>query len=156
MRRPRGFTLIELMVYLAVVGIVTAAATPILVAAVADRRLGESLADDALALRRAADAIERDLRCATQVRTGDGRLTLRREDADVSWSVEGGVLRRRGPDGEREFARRAASFDVGEDVARGGARGVSYSLTLRPRSEGASRRARISGVVVPRAAEEPR
>ena len=152
MSRARGFTLIEVMVYLAVLGIVAAAATPLLVASVADRKLGEALAADSLALRRTADAIERDVRSAATVWNGVDQLLLSGADGQVGWTLDGCVLRRRGPDGDREFLRRVESFEV----VRSGGHGVTYAVTLLPRTAGASRRARISGTVVPRVIEEQR
>jgi len=149
MRRRHGFTLLELMVYLALLGVLTAAATPLLVASAADRRLGESLADDALALRRAADALERDLRCGRALWIGVEQARLHDDDGEVRWDLDRGVLRRRGPAGESEVLRRVAGFEIARDGAC-----VRYAMTLEPRTVGATRRAHVAGAVAPRVTGE--
>ena len=130
MTRRAGHTLIELTATMAGLSVLVGGATAIGLQAVRDRRCAAELGDDTLSLRRAADAIERDLRAAAPVTEG----TL--------WTLDHGTLRR----DDVIFARRVAAFET----TRNPDGSIRVRIELAPRTEGATRRASITTTVKPR------
>lgn len=139
MRRAAGTSLVEVMGALAAASIVIAGATSIMLQTERDRRFAGALADDALALRRAAGAIERDVRCADRVQIDGTRVDL----GDAAWRLDGATLTRN----DTPVARRVAAFDVAQEP--GGA--IRVRLELDPRTTDAARHAAVAIVATPRA-----
>ena len=144
MTRRAGHTLVELLACMAGLSALVGAALSIGLQAERDRRLANGLGNDTMALRRAADAIERDVRGATRVSIEQGSLTL----GAVTWRVDSTTLLR----GDERVATRVAAFEALRDAE--GA--VHVRIELAPRTAGASRRATVATTVRPRVEGVPR
>ncbi len=121
-RREKGFSLYELMIVTAVLGVVTAALAGVTHAVHRADRVSAAYVEDLTELRRAVAAVERDLRAASSI-------------DDLRYALDGGVLKR---DGEA-VARRIATFELTQEGAVATAR-----IGLLPRTEAATRKALVS------------
>lgn len=146
-RRRAGHTLVELTASLGAATVLVGAAVAVVLHAERDRVFVAALAEDARGLRRAAAAIERDVRTARVVRvSGDGL------DADeVAWRLVGDTLRR----GDEVLARRVAEFraETADAVAPSRDGAVRVRIELAPLTPGAARRAGVTTTTRPRAGE---
>jgi len=95
--RARGFTLVELMVAVSVLGVVLATMGGVAATLHREERTSNAYVEDLAGLRRAVRAVEADLRLAATT-----------DDLDVR--LEGGVLYR----GGSVLARNVALFEVAE------------------------------------------
>jgi prepilin-type N-terminal cleavage/methylation domain-containing protein len=142
MRRQRGLTLIELMISLVLIGAISVVIGGLALDAQHTGTLAAAYAQDVTETRRALDAVERDLRAATDVAVTPFGLVATTDGAHVAWTLDRGSLRR----GDVVVARNIAAFDVRRD-------GACYvvSIALGHRAPNATRTARVEAVVRPRA-----
>ena len=146
MRRQRGLTLLELMGTLTLLGAVTLVAAALSFDAQRTHDLGAAYANDIAETRRALEAVERDVRCAHEVRV-DGKAVVVATDAgDVVWTLDGKALRR----GSEVMARNIARFDT-HRAARGV---VDVRIELGRRSPDARASASVETTVAMRAPAE--
>lgn len=145
MRRQRGWTLIELMGSLSLIGTVCVVVGGLALQAEHTRDLGAAYASDIAGSRRALDAVERDLRAAHDVRVAANSLVAQTDAGDVVWKLEGTSLRR----GDEVLARNVATFDAKRDGDV-----VEVSLALGRRSPVAKRTAAVTTSVRMRASRE--
>jgi prepilin-type N-terminal cleavage/methylation domain-containing protein len=145
MRRQRGFTMIELMGSLAIIGSVSVVAGGLAVHATHLRDLGAAYAADVSESRRALDAFEADVRSAHDVASAESTCTVTRDAGVVVWTLSGQSLRR----GDAVLARNVASFGVRRDGSL-----VTAVITLGRRSPDARDTACVETAVAMRAARE--
>ena len=119
MRREAGFSLYELMIVTAVMGVVAAAIAGVTHAVHRADRVSAAYAEDLAELRRAVVAVERDVRAAASVE-------------ELRYALDDGVLTRDG----RPVARRIGSFELTREGAV-----VTARIALLPRVEAATRTA---------------
>jgi len=145
-RRQRGFTLLELMGSLALIGAVSVVAGGFAFHAKETTELGSLYAGDVAETRRALDAVERDLRGARGVRPGANSLVVVTDAGDVAWKLDGHSLLR----GDAVLARNVANFRA----ERRGAACVDVTIELGHRAPHAARTARVATTVFLRAGAE--
>lgn len=146
MRSERGFTLLELMGSLALIGAVSVVAGGLAHHSQRTGDLGAAYANDVAETRRALDRVERDLRSARAVRTGERTIVVVTGAGEVKWRLAGRELLR----GDEVVARNVAAFTA--ERRDGGL--VEVRLDLGRRSPDARRTASVSTVVRVRAAGE--
>ncbi len=105
MSRERGFTMVELMVSLAMIGTVTAAVFPTLLRTATAARAVDARMEDADAASRARRRIALDLRAASEAALREDALVLSLAGREVVWRA-----------GPRGLTRSAGGCD--EDVSR--------------------------------------
>ncbi len=147
-RRRRGFTLVELIVSVALTSLVGLAALTLTSGVVSTQRRGDATATAVNDLRTAAALFERDARCAATVEITEGGAKL----GAVEWRRDGARLVRRAGDTEELVLRDVSTFRTTRDVAAPGgpiraeialapvageSRGPAVVATVRPRTEAA-------------------
>jgi prepilin-type N-terminal cleavage/methylation domain-containing protein len=134
MKAGRGFTLIELLVVIVVMTTVTGSVLTVASTVHREERLSAAYAQDVHGLRRAVQALERDLRTAPGPKA-------------FSWALRDGDLCRDGA----LLARNVARFDVEWEAER-----ATVHLALGPRSDAPHRREAVLRLVVKRRGGEGR
>jgi len=119
MRRDAGFSLYELMIVVAVLGVMTGAIAGLTHAVHRADRVSAAYVEDLAGLRRAVTSVERDLRAARSVK-------------DLDYVLDLDMLKR----GETILARRIGTFELVQDGDV-----VTATIGLLPRADAPTREA---------------
>jgi prepilin-type N-terminal cleavage/methylation domain-containing protein len=150
--RESGFTLLELLLVVGLLGALLAAAGGVLFQAKRTNELSESYAGDVIGLQRALASLESDVRESTRIETMKfGAVHLETPGGAVDYKVHDWVLRRIAGDQVTVLARGILECVVAPE-------GDLWRVTVRlarPRKSG-KRKPEMSALVAPRAAEGAR
>ena len=118
--KERGFTLIELSVVVAVLGIICAATTGIVARIYRSGEVAQRYVDDVVQCRRACARLESDLRLGGRVTNTNGVVRIHQPAVTVDYSLKDGVLSRGVGGTRRVIARNIAALHVQQsgDLAR--------------------------------------
>lgn len=130
--RRAGFTLIEILVAMALVCSALGFATALIVNANKRFRSGVDAADAHIDMRRAADRLAGDIRGASKAAAGDKSLALTGADGSrIIWRLREGRLVRTGAEGEMTWRTDLADMKVAAKRVRPGSPFIEIALEVK-------------------------